>query len=177
MRIVLSNIGTFGDTNPLIAIALELKRRGHVPVMALPALYEPKIRPLGLEFRAVRPDIDPKNKVLVDMTYDVNGTEYGLRNFLFPSLHETYQDPRRPAEADPDQPLIGELGGQRREILLPDPGVPGGLFRRITRSQAEQRDRFLPARGLRRAPGKLLQVVAFILGELDRHGRTSSDRF
>jgi len=57
VRIVLSTIGTFGDTNPLIAIALELKRRGHVPVMALPALYEPKIRPLGLEFHAGRTSI------------------------------------------------------------------------------------------------------------------------
>jgi rhamnosyltransferase subunit B len=31
LRIILSNIGTFGDINPLIAIALELKRRGHSP--------------------------------------------------------------------------------------------------------------------------------------------------
>ena len=36
MRIVLSNIGTYGDINPLIALALELKRRGHTPIMALP---------------------------------------------------------------------------------------------------------------------------------------------
>ena len=71
MRIILSNIGTFGDINPLIAIALELKRRGHVPVMALPAVYQPKIGPLGLEFRAVRPDIDPANTILVEMVYDV----------------------------------------------------------------------------------------------------------
>ena len=51
MRIILSNIGTFGDINPLIAIAIELKRRGHVPVMALPAIYQSKIAPLGLEFQ------------------------------------------------------------------------------------------------------------------------------
>jgi UDP:flavonoid glycosyltransferase YjiC (YdhE family) len=44
LRIVLSNIGTLGDINPLIAIALELKRRGHVPIMALPAVYEPRPR-------------------------------------------------------------------------------------------------------------------------------------
>jgi len=36
LRIVLSNIGTFGDINPLVAVALELKRRGHTPVMAIP---------------------------------------------------------------------------------------------------------------------------------------------
>ena len=45
MRIVFSNIGTLGDINPLIAIALELRRRGHEPVMALPKVYRPKIEP------------------------------------------------------------------------------------------------------------------------------------
>ena len=112
MRIVLSNIGTFGDINPLIAIALELRRRGHVAVMALPAVYEPKIRPLGLEFHAVRPDIDPTNTILVEMVYDVKkGTEHGLRDFLFPVLRQTYDDlldaATKPERAD--LLLLGEL--------------------------------------------------------------------
>jgi rhamnosyltransferase subunit B len=112
LRIVLSNIGTFGDINPLIAIALELKRRGHVPVMAVPAVFEPKIRPLGLEFHAVRPDIDPANSILVEMVYDVKkGTETGLREFLFPVLRQTYDDlldaATKPERAD--LLLLGEL--------------------------------------------------------------------
>ncbi|MGA7858540.1 MAG: glycosyltransferase [Terracidiphilus sp.] len=112
LRIVLSNIGTFGDINPLIALALELKRRGHVPVMALPAVYQPKIVPLGLEFHAVRPDIDPTNSILVEMVYDVkHGTEHGLRDFLFPSLRHTYDDlleaATKPVRAD--LLLLGEL--------------------------------------------------------------------
>ena len=112
MRVVLSNIGTLGDINPLIAIALELKRRGHVPVMALPAVYEPRIKPLGLEFHPVRPDIDPNNNFLIEMIYDVNhGTETGLREFLFPALRQTYDDlldaATKPAQAD--LLLLGEL--------------------------------------------------------------------
>jgi len=112
LRIVLSNIGTYGDTNPLIAIALELRRRGHTPVMALPAVYEPKIRPLGLEFHAIRPDIDPSNTSLVEMIYDIkNGTEHGLRDFLFPVLRQTYGDlldaATKPERAD--LLLLGEL--------------------------------------------------------------------
>ena len=112
MRIVLSNIGTFGDINPLIAIALELKRRGHVPVMALPAVYAPKIVPLGLQFHPLRPDIDPTNNLLVEMIYDVKkGTETGLRKFLFPVLRETYADlldaATKPERAD--LMLLGEL--------------------------------------------------------------------
>jgi rhamnosyltransferase subunit B len=112
LRIVLSNIGTFGDINPLVAIALELKRRGHTPVMALPPVYIPKVVPLGIEFRPLRPDIDPKNTLLVEMIYDVNkGTETGLRKFLFPVLRETYADlldaATKPARAD--LLLLGEL--------------------------------------------------------------------
>ena len=112
LRIVLSNIGTFGDINPLIAIALELKNRGHVPVMAVPAVFEPKILPLGLEFHAVRPDIDPNNTLMAEMIYDVRkGTERGLREFLFPALRETYADlldaATKPERAD--LLLLGEL--------------------------------------------------------------------
>jgi rhamnosyltransferase subunit B len=112
LRIVLSNIGTLGDINPLIAIALELKRRGHVPVMALPPVFGPKIAPLGLEFHEVRPDIDPLNTVQAEMIYDVRkGTERGLREFLFPVLRKTYDDlldaATKPERAD--LLLLGEL--------------------------------------------------------------------
>ncbi len=112
MRVVLSTIGTFGDTNPLIAIALELKRRGHTPVMAVPAIFGPKILPLGLEFHAVRPDIDAKDSNLAEMVYDVKkGTERGLREFLFPALRQTYDDLMH-AATQPERAdllLLGEL--------------------------------------------------------------------
>lgn len=112
MRIILSNIGTLGDIHPLIAIAVELKRRGHTPVLALPAVYKPKFELLGFEFHAIRPDIDPTNSILVEMVYDVKkGTEHGLRDFLFPALRETYDDlldaATRPSRAD--MLLLGEL--------------------------------------------------------------------
>jgi UDP:flavonoid glycosyltransferase YjiC (YdhE family) len=112
VRIVLSNIGTFGDINPLIALALELRHRGHVPVMALPNIYRPKIEPLGLAFHAVRPDIDPTDRALIAMVYDVKkGTETGLREFLFPALRQTYDDllnaATQPERAD--LLLVGEL--------------------------------------------------------------------
>jgi rhamnosyltransferase subunit B len=130
LRIVLSNIGTFGDINPLIAVALELKRRGHVPVMALPNVYRPKIEPLGLEFHALRPDIDPTNTLLVEMIYDVKkGTETGLREFLFPVLRQTYDDlleaATKPARAD--LLLLGELN-YAGPIVAEVTGIPWASY-------------------------------------------------
>ena len=130
MRIVLSNIGTLGDTNPLIAIALELKRRGHTPVMALPATYRPKIEPLGLEFFAIRPEIDPSNTILVEMIYDIKkGTERGLRDFLFPSLRHTYDDllqaVTKPERAD--LLLMGELN-YAGPIVAEMTGIPWASY-------------------------------------------------
>jgi Glycosyl transferases, related to UDP-glucuronosyltransferase len=80
--------------------------------MALPAVYGPRIKPLGLEFHQIRPDIDPTNNLLIEMIYDVKkGTETGLRQFLFPALRQTYDDlldaATKPTRAD--LLLLGEL--------------------------------------------------------------------
>ena len=130
MRIVLSNIGTFGDINPLVAVALELKRRGHAPVMAIPEFYRPRIEPLGLEFHPLRPDIDPADKRLVAMIYDIQkGTETGLREFLFPSLRGTYDDlldaATRPERAD--LMLLGELN-YAGPIVVEITGIPWASY-------------------------------------------------
>ncbi len=130
VRIVLSNIGTYGDIHPLIALAVELKQRGHVPVMALPAVYATKIAPLGIEFHPIRPDIDPKNTILVEMIYDVKkGTERGLRDFLFPSLHQTFDDllhaATQPVRAD--LLLVGELN-YAGPIVADVTGIPWASY-------------------------------------------------
>jgi rhamnosyltransferase subunit B len=130
LRIVLSNIGTLGDVNPLIAVALGLKRRGHQPVMALPAVFESKIAPLGLEFHAIRPDIDPTNTAFVEMVYDIKqGTEHGLRDFLFPALRQTYDDlldaATKPERAD--LLLLGELN-YAGPIVAEVTGIPWASY-------------------------------------------------
>jgi rhamnosyltransferase subunit B len=130
LRIVLSNIGTYGDINPLIALALELRHRGHTPVMALPEVYRSRIAPVGLNFHPIRPDIDPTNNVLVEMVYDIkHGTEHGLRNFLFPALRQTYDDlfdaATRPARAD--LLLVGELN-YAGPIVAEMTGIPWASY-------------------------------------------------
>ena len=112
MRIVFSTYGTFGDVNPLVALALELKRRGHRPVLAVPEMFRSKIEPLGIDFIRVRPDQDPSDTRLIAMIYDIkHGTETGLREFLFPSLRDSYDDLMSAIAADGGADLLvtGEL--------------------------------------------------------------------
>ncbi len=93
MRIVFTTFGTLGDVNPLIALALEMRGRGHDPVLAVPEMFRSRIEPLGIGFHHIRPDQDPHDSVLIAMIYDIKkGTERGLREFLFPAIRDSYED-------------------------------------------------------------------------------------
>ena len=130
MRIVLTTFGTFGDVHPLIGLCLELKRRGHVPVLAIPEMFREKIEPLGIEFAPVRPDQDPHDKVLVAMIYDIkHGTERGLREFLFPSIRESYEDllAAVTAKGGADLLVAGELA-YAAPIVAEKTGIPWASY-------------------------------------------------
>lgn len=130
LRIVLTNIGTFGDVNPLIAIALEMRRRGHRPLLAVPELYRSKIEPLGIEFTPVRPDIHPEDSRMAEMVYDLKkGTERGLREFLFPALRQSYEDLLAVVRADggADLLLAGELA-YAGPIVAEVTGIPWASY-------------------------------------------------
>jgi len=130
MRIVFSTYGTFGDVNPLIALSLELKRRGHRPVLAVPEMFRSKIEPLGIGFAPVRPEQDPNDTRLIAMIYDIkHGTETGLRKFLFPSLRESYADLLAAVEADGGADLLvaGELA-YAAPIVAEKTGIPWASY-------------------------------------------------
>lgn len=97
-RIVISTFGSFGDVHPYIAIALELKRRGHAPVIATSGAYREKIEPLGFELSSVRPDMpsfDEPEKVAAIVEHVVDeraGPERLLNTLVMPHLRESFDD-------------------------------------------------------------------------------------
>src|SRR6201996_7615722 len=130
MRIVFSTYGTFGDVNPLVALCLELKRRGDRPVLAIPEMFRPKVEPLGIEFAPVRPEQDPNDTRMIAMIYDIkHGTETGLRKFLFPSLRESYEDLLAAVQADGGADLLvtGELA-YAGPIVAEVTGIPWASY-------------------------------------------------
>src|SRR6202034_1214291 len=112
MRIVLTSFVTLGDIHPLIALAFELQRRGHIPVLAVPELFRPKIEALGLEFAPVGPILDPEDNQLIAMLMDIRkGTERTLREILFPAIHQSFRELLAAVQAKggADLMLAGEL--------------------------------------------------------------------
>ena len=123
-RIVLTTIGSFGDLHPKIAIALELRRRGHNIVFATHWEYQHKIEALGFEFHRMRPDNtalnDPQEMArMMDLR---TGTEYVVRNWVCASLRETYMDLMNAAK-DADLIVNGE-GVLAARLVAEKLGIP-----------------------------------------------------
>ena len=92
-KIVLATVGSLGDLHPKIALALELKKRGHDPVIATWAGYEEKVRGLGFEFFPLRPNIAPSDTEIGKRAMDArSGPEVVIREVIFPSLPDMYED-------------------------------------------------------------------------------------
>lgn len=62
-RILLHTLGTSGDFNPFIAIALELQKRGHQPCFAVQPAHVRPLAALGIEAIGAGPDVDPQSEM------------------------------------------------------------------------------------------------------------------
>jgi len=94
-RIVLTTFGSLGDLHPYLAIALELQRRGHQPVVATHALYRARVEAMGLEFAPVRPTLEEWGEpahVIREAMDEKKGSEVVLKKLVLPFLRESRDD-------------------------------------------------------------------------------------
>lgn len=126
-RIVLTTIGSFGDLHPKIAIALELRKRGHDVVFATHKESRAKIEALGFEFHPMRPDNTALNdpQEMARMMDLKTGSEYITRNWVCASLRETYTDLMSSAK-DADF-IIGGEGVVVARLVAEKLGIPWAL--------------------------------------------------
>src|SRR3954471_14874955 len=95
-KIVISTFGSFGDVHPYVAVALELKRRGHRPVIATSEIYGEKMDALGLELHPMPPDLpgydrpDEVSRMVSDLMDSKRGSERVFDEFINPHLHAMY---------------------------------------------------------------------------------------
>jgi UDP:flavonoid glycosyltransferase YjiC (YdhE family) len=94
-RIVLNTFGSLGDLHPYLAIAIELRRRGHAAVLATSEVYRRKILAENVGFAPVRPDV---GRLLNDAAFierlwhPRRGSEFLLREYLVPQVEDSYTD-------------------------------------------------------------------------------------
>ena len=126
MRIILNTFGSFGDIHPYMAIALELHRRGHVPVIATMPGYRDKIEGAGLPFTPIRPDVFPPNEQGTELIEKImepkTGPRFLTEELIFPAVRDSYADLLKAVEgadllvthpAAPAGPLVG------RKLAMP----------------------------------------------------------
>ncbi|KAM3109196.1 glycosyltransferase [Phormidesmis sp. 146-33] len=123
-RIVLTTIGSLGDLHPKLAIAIELRKRGHDLVIATHQEYREKIEALGFEFHRIRPDNTALNdpQEMARMMDLKTGTEYVIKNWVCANLRETYTDLIDSAK-DADLIITGE-GVVAARLVAEKLGIP-----------------------------------------------------
>jgi UDP:flavonoid glycosyltransferase YjiC (YdhE family) len=98
-RIVLSAFGSFGDVHPYIALARELKARGHRPVIATSEMYREKMDAAGVELFPVRPDDLPSydepermSELVEKMVHPRTGIDEIFKRMILPYVRASYDD-------------------------------------------------------------------------------------
>jgi len=108
-RVLVAAIGSLGDLHPVLAMGLELQRRGHRVTVASSEFYRSKVEALGLCFRPLRPNWDPTDPELIRQCEDIRtGPEVLVRKLVLPHLRDTCAD-LLAAAADADVMIAAEL--------------------------------------------------------------------
>jgi len=124
-RIVLNTFGSLGDLHPYLAIAMELRRRGHTVVIATSEVYRSKIEAENVSFAPVRPDVGELlgNPALMDkIMHPRRGSEYLIRDYLLPKVENAYQD-LHAACAGADL-LVTHVAGYAGPVVAAARGLP-----------------------------------------------------
>jgi hypothetical protein len=152
-RIVINSWGSYGDVFPYIGLAVELKARGHTPVVATARIYREPVERAGIEYAHVGPDLDAADTTIYErVMHPTRGGEVIIRELLLPKLagHEQLRSvaqgrPARHASDTCARPFLEDtraavgIHGARADAVLLRHGpvrVPAGAFVRA-RAQAQ----------------------------------------
>ena len=92
-RIVFCTFGSLGDLYPFLALAREMKLRGHRPVIATTPVYRNLVETENIEFHPVRPDVNVSDPDILGRAMDRRtGGRYIVCDLILPALRESYDD-------------------------------------------------------------------------------------
>jgi rhamnosyltransferase subunit B len=92
-KLLFTTIGSLGDLHPPMGLAAEMQKRGHQVTLAASEYYRSYIETAGLTFKAVRPNIEPHNKMILRAVLEpIHGSRVLHENYIFPSMPQYYED-------------------------------------------------------------------------------------
>lgn len=97
-RIVFATFGSLGDLHPYIAVAGELARRGHRPLIATFEEYRENVEAAGIGFAPMRPGMagfGDQSAMMEKLIDPWRGPEIMVREMFMPRLRESYEDLER----------------------------------------------------------------------------------
>ncbi len=100
LKFLLNTFGSLGDLHPYIAVGQGLRDRGHLVTLATSEAYRARVEGAGLNFQAIRPDIQglAGSPGAMECAYHPRtGSEYIMRRVFLPHLTSTYSDLVEPA--------------------------------------------------------------------------------
>jgi rhamnosyltransferase subunit B len=100
VRILLATFGSLGDLHPMMALGLELQRRGHSAAIVTSEFHRERIINAGLGFHPAAPDLRPDDKGLIRATMDERRGPEEVVRFVLRELPRTYADYERAANAE-----------------------------------------------------------------------------
>lgn len=99
LRIIVVGLGSAGDVHPKVALALELRRRGHEVVLVAPSLFTGLARSLDLDFEPVLRDEDYESALMdPDAWHPLRAFFVVARRLVLPSMRPVYDIIRRRLE-------------------------------------------------------------------------------
>jgi len=92
-RILLATWGSHGDLYPYLGLAVRLQAMGASPVLATCPFHRPIVERAGVDFRPLRPDVDPAATEILKRVMDPSrGSEVIIREMIVPALRQQYDD-------------------------------------------------------------------------------------
>lgn len=97
LRIVLTNFGSTGSVFPYLALAVELQRRGHRAVLALPPEFVSWVAKYGIEFKPIGPSLRKEQNHINEAMVAFADSAASIRSLFSPigsALPQMYEDLR-----------------------------------------------------------------------------------
>lgn len=168
-KILFTTIGSLGDLHPPMGLAHEMKRRGHDVTMAVSEYYRNYIEATGLKFKAVRPNIEPHNKLILRAVLEpIHGSRVLHEDYIFPSMPQYYDD-LYPLVKNSDI-FVSSILGYVAPLLAKTTGTPwvNALLSPMALWSAHEPPVLPPVRWFRFLWGKTPGLNRFILDSIFR---------